>query len=161
MASGFTRQEVLSMTGIKPGNLSYLDSSGLVVPEKRGNPKRPSQVVYTVEQTLQIKIIQRLREKLSMPEVKRVLTFLKEQGYKSSLFECKLFFVGDKLYLIENAETLGKVIMMASGKQKGQLMIQEIEPLKGFIKELRQAAEEEAVLDFQKRTKNTPLEVLA
>ena len=160
MASGFTRQEVISMTGIKPGNLSYLDSSGLVVPEKHGNPKRPSSVIYSVKQTLQIKIIQRLREKLSMNEVRKVLEFLRGQDYKPSLFECRLFFIGDELYLIENPQELGNLIMNASGENKGQLVIQEIEPMEGFVKELKKAAKEQEVLDFQKRMKNTLLDTL-
>jgi DNA-binding transcriptional MerR regulator len=72
----FTRQEVITMTGIKAGKLSYLDSTGLVVPEKRGNPKRPI-VIYSVEQVIQLKIIQRLREKLSLQTIKVVIEQIK------------------------------------------------------------------------------------
>ncbi|MDX2255475.1 MAG: hypothetical protein NW214_08170 [Pseudanabaenaceae cyanobacterium bins.39] len=46
MASGFTRQETIALTGIDSGRLSYLDRTKLVVPLKFGNPKHPK-VVYS------------------------------------------------------------------------------------------------------------------
>ena len=69
MASGFTRQETIALTSISSGRLSYLDRTGLVVPEKFGNPQHPK-VVYKWQQILEIKTIERLREKLSLQETK-------------------------------------------------------------------------------------------
>lgn len=161
MSGGFTRQEVIAMTGAKASNLSYLDSTELVVPNKQGNPKRPT-VIYSVEQVLQIKIIQRLREKLSLQEIRKILKFLEDRKYKPSLFECNLVLIEDQLYLIEDIEKFGAQILQvlkASGKDKGQVVIHEIGPLGDVIADLRREAHRHNVLDFEKRAKGTPLEV--
>jgi DNA-binding transcriptional MerR regulator len=82
--SGFTRQETLALTGITSSRLSYLDRTGLVAPVKFGNAKHP-QVVYSWEQVLEIKTIGRLREKLSLQEIRKVIDFLRAREHKPSL----------------------------------------------------------------------------
>jgi DNA-binding transcriptional MerR regulator len=155
----FTRQEVIAMTGIKAGKLSYLDSTGLVIPEKRGNPKRPV-VIYSVEQVIQLKIIQRLREKLSLQEIRKALNFLKSKNYQPSLFECNLVLIGDELFLVEDKGEFGEQVLRASGQNMGQIIVQEIGAIGDVINELRVEAEKNHVLDFQKRTKDTLLELI-
>ncbi|MEA5618443.1 MerR family transcriptional regulator [Cronbergia sp. UHCC 0137] len=155
MVTGFTRQEVLRITEVKSGKLSYLDQTDIVVPQKFGNPKRP-QVVYTWAQILQIKIIERLREKLSLQEIRKIIDFLDKRGYEPSLFKCNLVFIGEQLYLIENWEDFGLKVLEASGKNKGQLVIQQIGAIGEVISELQ--AKRDKILDFDKRTKGTPLE---
>lgn len=157
MASGFTRQEAIAMTGVSSGRLSYLDRTGLVMPEKFGD-KHPV-VVYSDQQILQIKIIDRLREKLSLQEIRKVIDFLQKQDYKPSLFKCNLVFIGEQLYLIENWEEFGTTVLKASGKNKGQVVIHQVGTLSEVITELRREAEKRNVLDFKKRAKGTPLEL--
>lgn len=157
MTNGFTRQETIAITGVKSGRLSYLDKTGLVVPDKHGNPKHPK-VVYDWEQILQIKIIERLREKLSLQEIRKVIDFLKERRYNPFLFSCKLVLVDKQLYLIESWEKFGNLVLEASGANKGQIVIQEIGSIGEVLSELRQEAEKHHVLDFNKRAKGTPLE---
>ena len=136
--------------------MSYLDRIGLVVPQKYGNPKRPK-VIYTWEQLLQLKIIERLRERLSLQEIRKVIEFLKSRNYKPSLFECKLVFLGAELYLIEDWQNFGMLVLQASGKNKGQIALQEI----GIIGEVRSALEKEAekhhIPDYDQRVRETPL----
>lgn len=160
MTNGFTRQETITITGVKSGRLSYLDKTGLVVPEKYGNAKHPK-VVYSWEKILQIKIIERLREKLSLQEIRKVIEFLRERGYSASLFNCKLVFIDKQLYLIENWEEFGNLVLEASGANKGQIVIQEIGVLGEILSELRREAERNNILDFSKRAKGTPLESLS
>jgi DNA-binding transcriptional MerR regulator len=158
MSSSFARKEVMMMTGSKPSNLNYFDSSGLVIPQRFGNPKRPS-VVYSVEQVIQIKVIQRLREKLSLQEVRKILGFLAERNYAPSLFECQLVLLDGQLYLIEDMKEFGLKVLKASGKNKGQVVIHEIGKIGDVLSDLRKQAHESKVLDFEKRAKGTPLEV--
>lgn len=158
MSSGFARREVIIMTGAKPSNLNYLDSSGLVVPQRCGNPKRPL-VVYSVEQVIQIKVIQRLREKLSLQEVRKILGFLAERNYAPSLFECQLVLFDGQLYLIEDMKEFGLKVLKASGKNKGQVVIHQIGKIGDVLSELREQAYESKVLDFEKRAKGTLLEI--
>ncbi len=147
------------MTGAKPGNLSYLDRTGLIIPAKEGNLKRPT-VIYSVEQVLQIKIIERLREKLSLQEIRKVLKFLHGRNYKPSLFSCNLVLIGEQAYLIEDERDFGFRVLEASGKNKGQVVIHEIGPIGDVITELRRQAQD-SVLDFDKRAKGTLLEKVA
>ena len=157
MISGFTRQEALSITGITPGRLSYLEKTGLVSPEKYGNPKKPK-VVYSVGQIIDLKVISRLRERLSLQEIRKVLDYLKERNYKHSLFECNLIFVDDDLYLVEDWDWLGRTIVSkASGKNKGQIVIHEIGQIGEVISELQKEAEAHQILDYRKRVLGTPL----
>jgi DNA-binding transcriptional MerR regulator len=158
MASGFTRQEALSLTGINSGRLSYLDETELVRPEKFGNPKHPK-VIYSWEQILQLKVIDRLREKLSLQEIRKVIQFLKDRNYSPSLFTCNLVFIGYELYLIEDWKEFGTLVLQASGKNKGQVAIHEIGTIGEVLSDLKQEAERHHVLDFDKRIKGTPLEV--
>jgi DNA-binding transcriptional MerR regulator len=155
VASGLTRQETLALTGISSGRLSYLDRTGLVVPEKIGG-KHPT-VIYSWEQVFQIKVIDRLREKLSLQEVRKVIEFLEEKNYKPSLFNANLMFIGDKLYLIESSDQFQARVLEASGKNKGQVVVHEVGVLKEVIAELQK--ERHRVLDFDKRVKGTLLEL--
>jgi len=158
MTSGFTRQEALSITGITSGRLSYLDQTELISPQRSGNPKR-SKVVYSVGQIIELKVISRLREKLSLQEIRKVLEFLKLRNYEQSLFKCNLIFVDDKLYLIEDWKEFGTMVLKASGKNKGQLVIHEIGEIGEVLSDLREEAEKHEVLDFEKRIQGTPLAV--
>lgn len=158
MISGFTRQEAISLTGVNSGRLSYLDETGLVKPEKFGNPKHPK-VIYSWEKVLQLKVIDRLRERLSLQEIRRVIEFLKQRNYEPSLFTYNLVFVGKQLYLIEDWKEFGMLVLNASGKNKGQIAIHQIGEIGEVFSELQREAEKHHVLDFDKRIKGTPLEI--
>jgi DNA-binding transcriptional MerR regulator len=132
--------------------LSYLDRTGLIVPRKFGNPKHPK-VVYRWEQVLEIKTIERLREKLSLQEIRRVIEFLRAKNHKPSLFAHSLVFVNSQLYLIEDVKDFGLTVLEASGKNKGQVVIREVGPVGDVITELYREAEKHQVLDFDKRTR--------
>ena len=156
MTDGFTRQETISLTGISSGRLSYLDRQKIVVPQKDGNPSHP-RVIYSWEQVLQIKIISRLREKLSFQEIRSVINFLKERNYEASLFDCQLVLIESKLYLIEDWREFGTKILEASGKNKGKVVVNEIGVIGKIAAQIRMEAKKNKVLDFDKRTVGTPL----
>ena len=155
---GFTRQEALTLTGLTSGKLTYWDKTGLVSPEKIGNPKHPT-VIYSWQQLLQLKLISRLRERLSLQEIRKVLDFLTSHRYNPSIFNCHLVFVGSQLYLIENLETFGTIVLEASGKNKGQIVIQEIGTISEVIQSLVQEAHEQHIENFDRRVRGTPLAV--
>lgn len=150
MTNGFTRQEAINLTGIDSGRLSYLDRTRLVVPLKFGNPKHPK-VVYSWQQVLEIKTIERLRENLTLQEIRKVLIFLKEYDYEPSFFTHKLVLVNSQLYLVEDLRHFGLTILEASGVNKGQVAIHEVGAIGDIITELLREAEKHHVLDFEKR----------
>lgn len=151
MVSGFTRQEAIALTGITSGRLSYLDRTELIAPQKFGNPKRPK-VVYSWQQVLEIKTIERLREKLSLQEIRKVLHFLKQRNHEPSLFVHRLVFVNSQLYLVEDIKDFGTKVLQASGKSQGQTVIYEVGAIGDIITELVKEAERNQVLDFDKRS---------
>ena len=155
--NGFTRKETIALTGIKSGKLSYWDETGLVKPQKFGSEKKPT-VVYSWQQILQIKLISRLREEFSLQEVRKVVNFLEERNYNVSLFDSKLFLINAELFLVEDSKNLGDLIIKASGQDKGQVMVKELEPFKTILAGLKEEAEANHVLDFEKRIKGTALE---
>jgi DNA-binding transcriptional MerR regulator len=150
MTSGFTRQEAIALTGIDSGRLSYLDRTKLVVPVKFGNSKHPK-VVYSWQQVLEIKTIERLREKLPLQEIRKVLKFLKERDYEPDFFVHNLVLVNTNLYLIEDIREFGLAVLEASGENKGQVVIHEVGEIGDIITELMREAEKHHVLDFEKR----------
>ena len=157
MTNGFSRKEVMNLTGITSGKLSYWDETELVSPQKFGNPKKPT-VIYSWKQVMQIKLIDRLREKLSLQEIRKVLDFLEERQYNRSLFESKLFFVESELYLVESSEEFLELVIKVSGENRGEVQLREIEPFKTILAGLKEEAEAKHVLDFEKRIKGTALE---
>jgi len=122
MTNGFTRQEAIDLTGIDSGRLSYLDRTKLVVPLKFGNPKHPK-VVYSWQQVLEIKTIERLRENLTLQEIRKVLVFLKEHDYEPSFFAHKLVLVNSQLYLVEDLRHFGLTVLEASGVNTVTLLL--------------------------------------
>ncbi|BAS60431.1 MULTISPECIES: helix-turn-helix domain-containing protein [Leptolyngbya] len=160
MTTGFNRQEVIAMTGIKPSNLSYLDETDLVKPHKIGESKKP-QVIYSIEQVIQIKLIQRLREQLSLQEIRKIFQFLVDRQYQPSIFGCKLMRVGKELYFVESECEFGAYVLSVSGKHKGQIMIHQIGELGEAIVELQQEALKRQILDYEKRAKGTLLETVS
>lgn len=147
---GFTRQETLSITGTTSGKLSYLDETGLIRPKKIGNPKHPK-VVYSWEQLFQIKIIDRLRSKLSLQDIGRLLEIVKAKDYRPDLFGRDLVFIGLELYLIEDWENFGLKVLKVAGKNKGRVSIRQVGAIGDIFSELRIEAEKHSVLDFDKR----------
>lgn len=149
-ASGFTRQETIALTGISSGRLSYLDRTQLVVPSKFGNPKHPK-VVYSWKQVLEIKTLERLREKLPLQEIRKVLRFLKEHNYEPSFFALNLVLLNSQLYLIKDLREFGLTVLKVSGGNKGQVVIHEVGAIGDIMSELEKEAEKHHVLDFEKR----------
>ena len=155
MLSGFTRQETISLTGITSSRLSYLARTSLVSPQKFGNHKHPK-VVYAWKQVLEIKTIERLRENLSLQEIRKVLGFLRDRDYETKFFEHNLVFVNSQLYLVEDWQNFGLTVLEASGRNKGQVIIREVGAVGDVITELWQEAQKHQVLDFDKRAGTIP-----
>ncbi|MEP0868840.1 MerR family transcriptional regulator [Trichocoleus desertorum AS-A10] len=158
MKSGFTRQETLQLTGITSNQLSYLDRTDVVKPEKSGNLKHPK-VIYSWEQVLQIKTISRLRESLSLQEIRQVIDYLKRENYNPSLFKMGLLFFNSNLYWVKDEDELKSIVIELTGKNRGQIIIHSVQEIGNVIDELRREAERNQVLDFDKRIQGTPLAI--
>lgn len=82
LSGKYTRQDLMKVTGIKSGSLSYLDSQGIVSPEKIGNPAHPV-VLYSLDDLLAIAAIMEMkREGLSLFEIRKVIERNQRLGFK-------------------------------------------------------------------------------
>lgn len=148
------------LTGITPGRLSYFDKTELVQPIKIGNPRHP-EVIYTWEQVIQLKAVDRLRERLSLQEIRKIIELLRIQEYKPALFSCNLVLIDDQLHFVTDWKAFGLAILQAARDNKGKVVVCEIGPIGDVVTELHQNAQAYNVLDFGKRIAGTPLALLA
>jgi DNA-binding transcriptional MerR regulator len=156
VTQGFTRQEVMALTGLKSGRLSYFDRTGLVQPEKIGDLKHPV-VLYTWEQLLELRAIVKLGEQLSLQQIRQVLKVLQEQGYSKQLFDKPLLFINSSLCIETGKNELGeRLVSEVLGKHKGQLVFQWVAPLGELIQEIKEEAQKNPAINresFEKRAK--------
>jgi DNA-binding transcriptional MerR regulator len=107
--------------------------------------------VYSWQQVLEIKTIERLRERIPLQEIRKVLKFLNDRDHEPSFFSHNLVFVNEQLYLIEDLRAFGLTVLEASGDNKGQVVIHEVGAIGDIMNELLREAEKHHVLDFEKR----------
>lgn len=155
VTKGFTRKEVMSLTGLKSGRLSYFDQTGLVQPEKIGGSKHPV-VLYTWEQLLELRAIAKLRDKLSLQQIRQVIKFLRESGYEDGLYNKPLLFINSSLCLQTEKDELGnRLAMEVLGNHSGQLVFDWIDPLGQLAEEIITEARSNPAIDFESFKKRT------
>jgi DNA-binding transcriptional MerR regulator len=158
---GFTRQETLALTGTTSSRLAYLDRTGVVMPQKYGNSKKPT-VIYTWEQVLEIRAIGHLRQRVSLQTVRKIIQFLNETGFDDSLRNKHLVVVNDEVYWVKHDWTdMPQVMKVADKKNKGigQFVLIVIPQLANLIKDVWEAAIKSKVVDFEsfkQRAKGKP-----
>ncbi len=161
---GFTRQETLALTKTTSNRLSYLDRTGVVVPEKYGNPKKPT-VIYTWEQVLEIRAISHLRQKISLQTVRKIIQFLTESGFEDCLRDKHLVVVNDEVYwVMGDWSDMPQVMKVADkhNKYKGQFVLIIIPQLDAVIQDIWKEAKKSGIVDFdsfQQRAKAKPSKV--
>lgn len=96
---GFTRQEALALTQTTSSRLAYLDRTSVVVPQKFGNSKKPT-VIYTWEQLLEIRAIADLRKQISLQMVRKLVSFLDENGLDPTLHDKPLVATPNEVFLV-------------------------------------------------------------
>lgn len=148
---GFTRQETLALCGTTSSRLAYLDRTKVVVPQKYGNPKKPT-VIYTWEQVLEIRAISHLREKISLQTVRKIIQFLNDSGFEESLRDKHLVVVNDEVYwVMPDWSDMPRVMKVADkkNKQNGQFVLIVIPQLSCLIKDVWNAAKKSNIVDFE------------
>lgn len=160
---GFTRQETLALTKTTSSRLAYLDRTGVVVPEKYGNSKKPT-VIYSWEQVLEIRAINDLRQKISLQTVRKIVQFLDESGFDTSLRDKHLVAVNDEVFwVMPDWSDMPRVMKIAGKKNKGlgQFVLIVLPPISDIIKAVWETAKKSKVVDFEsfkRRAKAEPSE---
>lgn len=158
---GFTRQETLALTQTTSSRLAYLDRTHVVVPQKYGNPKKPT-VIYTWEQLLEIRTIANLRKQISLQMVRKLVAFLDEYGLDPKLHNKPLVATADEVFLVmPDWSDMPQVMKVAdrSGEGVGQLVLLVLPPLNTVIEEIWDAARNSKVVafeSFKQRAKTAP-----
>lgn len=147
---GFTRQETLALTGTTSSRLAYLDRSGIIIPQKYGNPKKPT-VIYSWEQILEVRAIQQLRQQISLQQVRRVVQFLERHGLDTRLHDKHLVVVNEEVYLVlPDWSDMPQVMTVAGAKGKaGQMVLLVLPPLAEVVDAIWDAAQHADVVDFE------------
>lgn len=148
---GFTRQETLALTQTTSSRLAYLDRTNVVVPQKYGNPKKPT-VIYTWEQLLEIRTIANLRKQISLQMVRKLVAFLDEHGLESSLHDKPLVATPDEVFLVmPDWSDMPQIMKVAdrTGAGLGQLVLLVLPPLSNVISDLWDTAKTSNLVDFE------------
>lgn len=153
--NGFTRQEVIRLTGCNSNRLSYLEKVDLVSPTRIGVGKKPV-VLYTWEQLLEIRAIRDLRKEISLQTVRSIVAFLNKSGVDDSLRDKQLVVVGDEVFWVKldfsDIGQIGAAVQRVASKRKkeiGQYVLLVIPPLSDIVEEIWQIAQQSNVIDFE------------
>ncbi|HLO83894.1 MAG TPA: MerR family transcriptional regulator [Nostocaceae cyanobacterium] len=157
MNSLFTRQEVLKLTGLSSGQLSRLDKSGIVQPTKLGSESHPV-VLYNLDQVLELRIIYALRQQLSMQEIRKVIDYIRNNGFDTTLLGKFLIFCNGQLYWVQSDE-LGETIIELTGNNRGQAVIKAIHPIGDVLSDLQKEMKRRDLIDFNKSGNHTPISI--
>lgn len=147
----------MSLTGLKSGRLSYFDQTELVQPEKIGGSKHPV-VLYSWEQLLELRAISKLRDRLSLQQIRQVIKFLRDSGYEDGLYNKPLLFINSSLCLQTDKDELGRRLAMeVLGNHSGQLVFDWIDPLGQLDEEVTAEAQNNPAIDFSSFQKRAQL----
>jgi DNA-binding transcriptional MerR regulator len=80
----FSRRHAVVLARSSPGRLAYLEKTGVVVPQRAGQPPR-LEVLYSWEQILEIRAISRLRQHLSFQTIRKILQYFDDHGVGRTL----------------------------------------------------------------------------
>ena len=80
----FSRRHAAVLARSSPGRLAYLEKTGVIVPQRAGQPPR-LEVLYSWEQILEIRAISRLRQHLSFQTIRKILQYFDDHGVGRTL----------------------------------------------------------------------------
>lgn len=163
---GYTRQETLALTKTTSSRLAYLDRTGIVVPEKYGNSKKPT-VIYSWEQLLEIRAINDLRKEISLQTVRKIMEFLQGKGFDATLRDKRIAVVDGEAFwvrpdLTDLNERMMHIMQVSSkGKKKtlGQFILVVLPAFADVIDDIWKNAKRSKVIDmesFKRRAKAQP-----
>lgn len=142
----FSRSEAIALTGLTAGQLNYLDSVGIVCPEKPHIRK----CSFSWEQILELRVISKLRKTISLQKIRDAKKFLEDIDFtENNLFNNKIVASDKEIYLVSDKEDF---LVTISGKFKGQMAIKSVIFCDEIIKELYDIGKNSnKVIDFEKK----------
>jgi len=87
------------IAGISMRRLRYWDSTDVVSPTlKRQMSPRNTVMLYSFQDTLELLVAARLRDKLSLQHIRRIVSYLRGEGYEQPLRQLTFVTLGDEVY---------------------------------------------------------------
>ena|GEM_PF-6257047 len=124
----YPRQQVLVLTGLTSGQLSRLDTSGMVKPQKLGSDNHRPIVLYSREQVWELRVVKKLRLHLTKEELSLALQSFRTGRFQDVLFERYLVFALGDLYFLP-AQYMGQEIVESLRKNGGVAALKIVEPV--------------------------------
>lgn len=148
--NGFSRNEVIDLTGLKLHKISYLDRAGLISPKRTSLPgQKRTFLSYSWLQLLELKAVAKLREGVSLQSLRKVVDFLESNCEDSLLSNKNLILLGGDVFWVNPDFSDLPGIMMSLSKNPGQLAHSDLMLIPNMKQELFKAAETSNVVDFE------------
>ncbi len=126
----FSRQQALVLSGLSSGQLSRLDTAGIVCPKKLGSSTHPT-VLYTANQIIELKAIAHYRRHLTNQELISVLENIRAQNFDLTLFQRFLVISCDWIYWVY-ANELGDKVAQLCADNNGCAVVKVIHPIESI-----------------------------
>ncbi|ASC72464.1 hypothetical protein XM38_034210 [Halomicronema hongdechloris C2206] len=146
----FTRRETLILAKTTLGRLTYLAKTGIVVPQL-SQQTRPPMLLYSWEQVLEVRAITYLRRHASLQAIRKIVTFLNDNGFDCSLRNKHLVVSNDEVnWVMPNNSGVPQIMHMTGRNQPtGQLVLAVLPPLSSIIQDVWETARTSNVIDFE------------
>lgn len=149
---GFTRQETIALTETNSNQLSYLDRTGLIIPQKYGNSKKPT-IIYSWEQIIKIRAINNYSDKkqIRLQTANKIIEFFNKDEF-DYYKDRRLVIINDKGYYIDkNFSNMPTAMKLADEENEnlGSFVIIVIPKLSTIVKGIWNAAKNSEVIDFE------------
>jgi hypothetical protein len=113
----FNRKDAAKLSGLKPNQIDYLLRIGIVSAVKVSHKK----LLFSWGDVLEMKCISKLREKVSLQQIKDAKKYLEKINFSDvSLRNKKIVCITNKLVLIDKDKDISYIL---SGKSKGQCLL--------------------------------------
>lgn len=149
LMEGFTRQEVIGVTGLSSESLAYFDRLGIVKPTRFGSAKKPT-CIYSWEQLLELMAINNLRKKVSSKTIKKIVKSLEQMGISETLRDKYLVIVGEDVFWVEDnwKDFPEKMLNVTSKKNTANYMFAFMVTMDDLIHKTWENAKKSNKIDF-------------
>lgn len=109
----FPRRHAVVLARSSPGRLAYLEKTGIIVPQRVGQPPR-LEVLYSWEQILEIRAISRLRQHLSFQTIRKILQYFDDHSGGRTLRDKHLIINRHGVSWVRSGVTAPQIIHLVS-----------------------------------------------
>jgi DNA-binding transcriptional MerR regulator len=143
----FTRQDAIKLSGLTRTQIGYLEDIGIITPIK---PHIRS-CLYSWGQILELRIIAKIRETLSLQQIRQAKQYLQDIDFNSDLRSSKIVVGNTALYLLQENED---ALLTISGKHLGQFALTQIILCNDVIEDLMKNRSNN-IVDFEKKLESS------